>query len=186
MKKVIRQELPWLLGYAVWFWVLPLLFTGDRLSLEVAYLMLLIGNPFFCTITSVLYGVKYGRKWEFLVYPVIGWTLSMLLYYGSTAITFGLIAWCCAVVGLLLGGWVRNRRMSDADKWAEAHADEDEPKVQSAPAAEAEPISGARVASKTAAKNQQKAAARKAKERAEKEQKLRGKNAPAKKKSRGH
>ena len=176
MKKIIRQEYPWFLAHALWFWCIPMLYSGIESAMEVAYLMLLVGNPIFCMIVSLLYGMKYGRKWGFLVYPVVAWIPSMLMYYNSTALVFGVIAWFCAAVGLIIGGWMRNRRLNSRERWEEAH----DPALQEKKPAQAVSSGTAapRVASKTAAKNQQKAAARKAKERAEKEQKLREKNQP--------
>ena len=173
MKKIIRQELPWFLAHALWFWCIPMLYSGIDSALEAAYLMLLAGNPLFCMIVSLLYGMKYGRKWGFLVYPVVAWFPSMLLHYNSTAMVFGVIAWFCAAVGLIFGGWLRNRRLSNQERWEESRTLSAQPE-KAAPSASSAP----RVASKTAAKNQQKAAARKARERAEKEQKLREKNQP--------
>ena len=177
MKKIIRQEFPWFLAHALWFWCIPMLYSGIESALEVAYLMLLAGNPLFCMIVSLLYGMKYGRRWGFLVYPVVAWFPSMLLHYNSTAMVFVVIAWFCAAVGLIFGGWLRNRRLSNQERWEESHTLSAQPE-KAAPSASAAPSAAPRVASKTAAKNQQKAAARKAKERAEKEQKLREKNQP--------
>lgn len=180
MKKTILQELPWFLAHLAWFLVIPLLYSGTEISLELAYLMLMIGNPLFCMIVSLLYGMKYGRKWGFLCYPIMTWIPSMIMYYNRSAMMFGVIAMLCTAVGLIFGGWLYHRRQSEAEKWGE-------PQV---PAAALEKHSDVqnntiRTASKTAAKNQQKAAARKAKERAQKEQKLQNKKAPQKKKKKG-
>lgn len=180
MKKIILQELPWFLAHVVWFLIIPLFYYSAEIALEIAYLMLIIGNPLFCMIVSVLYGMKYGRKWGFLCYSVMAWIPSMLIFYNSSAMLFGVIAMLCSAVGLIFGGWLYHRRQSEAEKW-------DAAQVAPAPTEKATVSQAAapRVASKTAAKNQQKAAARKAKERAEKEQKLQNKNAPQKKKKKG-
>ena len=108
-----------------------------------------------------------------------------MMYYNSSAIGFGLLALFCSVIGLLFGGWSRARKMSEAEKWQLKQAAElvnkEKEKTASAPTAG----QTVRVASKTAAKNQQKAYARKAKERAEKEAKRQNKNQPQKKKKKG-
>lgn len=179
MKKMMRQELPWLLAFVVWFLIIPLFYFNAEAALEISYLMLLIGNPLFCMIINVLYGMKYGRKWGFLCYPIVVWIASMVVYYNSSAMLFGVIAILCAAVGLIFGGWLFHRRQSEAEKWETVQ-------VSPTPAEKSVSSQAApRIASKTAAKNQQKAAARKAKERAEKEQKLQNKNAPQKKKKKG-
>ncbi len=180
MKKTILREIPWFLAHLAWFLLLPPLYSGAEISFELSYLMLLIGNPLFCMITGVLYGMRHGRKWGFLCYPVIAWIPSMMLYYNSSAMLFGMIAMLCTAVGLLLGGWLYHRRQSEADKWTESQTPASPPETVSAAQ-----YGSVQVASKTAAKNQQKAAARKAKERALKEQKQQNKKAPQKKKKKG-
>ena len=188
MKKIIRQEYPWFLAHATWFWIVPLaanLFEpSDQTGLLL--LLLMIGNPLFCIICALFYGMRNGRRWGFLIYPAVAAAASIMMYYNSSAIGFGLLALFCSVIGLLFGGWSRARKMSEAEKWQLKQAAElvskEKEKPAPAPTTAGQTV---RVASKTAAKNQQKAYARKAKERAEKEAKRQNKNQRQKKKKKG-
>ena len=185
MKNIIRQEYPWFLAHATWFWILPLVASlfepADQTG--VLLLLLMIANPLFCILCALFYGMRNGRKWSFLIYPVIAIAASIPMYYNSSAIGFGLIALICSVIGLIFGGWSRARKMSEAEKWQLKQAAELVKKEKTEPAPTYDQT--VRVASKTAAKNQQKAYARKAKERAEKEAKRQNKSQPQKKKKKG-
>ena len=119
MKNIIRQEYPWFLAHATWFWILPLVASlfepADQTG--VLLLLLMIANPLFCILCALFYGMRNGRKWSFLIYPVIAIAASIPMYYNSSAIGFGLIALICSVIGLIFGGWSRARKMSEAEKW---------------------------------------------------------------------
>lgn len=184
MKNIIRQEYPWFLAHAVWFWIVPLAANLVSASDQTGFLLLLlmIGNPLFCIICSLFYGMRCGRKWSFLIYPLIAIAASIMMYYNTSAIGFGLAAMVCSVIGLIFGGWSRARKMSEAEKWELKQAKQ-LIKEKSVPPSQSEQT--VHVASKTAMKNQQKAYARKAKERAEKEAKRQNKNQPQQKKKKG-
>ena len=197
MRDFIKKEYPWFLANALWFWCLPLvggaLNSADQTGFYL--LLMMIGNPFFCMISGLFYGMKRGRKWRYLLYPAICGIVSMLMYYNTSAFAFIILAVCCSLIGMIFGGWSRGRRMTEAEKWSEksglpASYFEDKkkepPKAQDEARGEAQAEVRVRVPSKTALKNQQKAYARKAKERAEKEAKLKAKDAPKKKKKGGH
>ncbi len=185
MKNIIRQEYPWFLAHAVWFWIVPLAANLVSQSNQTGFLLLLlmIGNPLFCIICSLFYGMRCGRKWSYLIYPLITITSSIIMYYNTTAIGFGLVAMACSAVGLIFGGWSKARKLSEAEKWELKQAKQLIKEKGTVPPPHSEPP--IRVASKTAMKNQQKAYARKAKERAEKEAKRQNKNQPQQKKKKG-
>ncbi len=201
MVQFLKKEYPWFLAHALWFWCVPLIggFLDSADQTGLFLLLMMIGNPFFCIITGLFYGLKYGKKWGFLLYPTLGGIVSMFMYYNTSAFAFVFLAVCCSLIGLIFGSWSRSRKMTEAEKWSEksglpsgyfknreeeaqfsANSSDSGPKKS-----ESETVSP-RIPSKTALKNQQKAYARKAKERAEKEAKLHEKNAPKKKKKGGH
>ncbi len=194
MRDFIKKEYPWFLANALWFWCLPLvggaLGSADQTGFYL--LLMMIGNPFFCMISGLFYGMKRGRKWRYLLYPAICGIVSMLMYYNTSAFAFIILAVCCSLIGMIFGGWSRGRRMTEAEKWSEksglpaSYFEDQKKETQTEARGEAQAEVRVRVPSKTALKNQQKAYARKAKERAEKEAKLKAKDAPKKKKKGGH
>ena len=185
MRDFIKKEYPWFLANALWFWCLPLvggaLNSADQTGFYL--LLMMIGNPFFCMISGLFYGMKRGRKWRYLLYPAICGIVSMLMYYNASAFAFIILAVCCSLIGMIFGGWSRGRRMTEAEKWSEKSGlpasyfegqKKETPKAQDEARDETQAEVRVRVPSKTALKNQQKAYARKAKD------------APKKKKKGGH
>lgn len=187
MQDKLTKQLPWILAHLVWFLVLPMavnFFPQDTIP-AVLMLLLALANPIFCAVTGLVYSLRGNTSWIFLLYPVVGWVGTIFIYFNTSAWVYALLGIFCSFLGLIFGRWAHRRKQTEAEKWIENQK----------PASKTRPVQTAsdsdytpRVASKTAMKNQQKAAARKAKEKAEKEEKIRQKNAPKKKKKRkgGH
>ena len=185
MQDKLTKQLPWILAHLVWFLALPMAAYFFPEDMVAAALMVIVAlaNPIFCAITGLFYSLRGNRSWIFLLYPVVGWIGTLFIYYNTSAWLYAVLGVACSLFGMVFGRWARRRKQSEAEKWVENQKPAS-PAKPSAPASDYTP----RVASKTAMKNQQKAAARKAKERAEKEEKIRQKNAPKKKKKKkgGH
>lgn len=187
MQDKLTKQLPWLLAHLIWFLVLPMAvnyFPEDTIP-AVLMLMLALANPIFCAVTGLVYSLRGNTSWIFLLYPVVGWVGTIFIYFNSSAWVYALLGVFCSFLGLIFGRWAHRRKQTEAEKWIENQ--KSAPKARPAQTASGSDYAP-RVASKTAMKNQQKAAARKAKEKAEKEEKIRQRNAPKKKKKRkgGH
>ena len=185
MKKMIRKELPWLIAFILWFFILPLLFPlAKSIENDLSIVMLMMGNPVFCVAAGLLYGMKNGRRPEFLIYPAVCGVIASLLYFGTGAIAYALVSVAVSAMSLLFGSWSYHKKLTEAERWEEKQKRYAETAAATAAVKEKEIILPA--ASKTAQKNQQRAAAKKAKERAEKEKKQAMKNQPAPKKKKHH
>ena len=192
MQDKLTRQLPWLLAHLIWFLVLPMAvnFFPEEAAPSVLTLLLALGNPIFCAVTGLVYSLRGNRSPIFFIYPVAGWIGSLMVYYNESAWMYAALGIFCSVLGFIFGRWARSRRQTEAEKWVEDQKPAKKPAPVAGQAAGKPDAAGyaPRVASKTAAKNAQRAAARKAKERAAKEEKIRQKNAPKKKKKKngGH
>lgn len=98
MKNFI-QILPYLGVNIIAFYVLPFVIQDTGTAMAV----MLVGIPFICFVTSIVFGVKNSFRW---IYPIIVALLfapSIFIFYNETATPYIIAYGVIALAGNLIG-----------------------------------------------------------------------------------
>lgn len=104
--KLLLPILPYLLLTAMIFFILPTL----NPSSTAFTLFLLVIIPVYCFICAYLYGIKNGFIWVYPIIIGIVFLPSIFLIISYKALIYALIYGASAMIGIILGKIVKNRR----------------------------------------------------------------------------
>lgn len=95
----LKQIMPYLIVNIIAFYLLPIVIKDTSSAMAV----MLIGIPFICLLTAIIYGIKNPFN---LIYPLIVAILfvpTISIYYNSTASAYIVGYGIIAIVGNLIG-----------------------------------------------------------------------------------
>ncbi|WP_041668288.1 hypothetical protein [Acetobacterium woodii] len=104
--KILLPALPYLLLTAMIFFILPTLDPNSTMFT----LFLLVIIPVYCFICAYLYGIKNGFIWVYPIIIAVVFLPSIFLIIGYKAVIYAIIYGSSAMIGIVIGKIVKNRR----------------------------------------------------------------------------
>lgn len=97
--KINLKVIPYLIVNALAFYLLPLLIqdTGS------AMLILLIGMPFICFVTAVVFGAQNSFQWLYALIVAMLFIPSIFIFYNSSAWVYPVAYGILALIGNFIG-----------------------------------------------------------------------------------
>lgn len=98
MKKQ-QKMIPYLLIHVIAFYLLPMFIQNTG----TAVVVMLIGLPLICLVTSIVFGVKQSMNRLYPILVALLFAPTILIFYNSSAVFYIVVYGCIAFAGNLIG-----------------------------------------------------------------------------------
>ena len=102
----IRKMIPYLLVIIFAFYILPLIINDTGTGM----IILLIGIPIICFITSFIYGMKNVFNWLFPILVTSLFIPTIFIFYNESAAFYSVVYGLITVVGSFIGSYWNKQR----------------------------------------------------------------------------